>query len=420
MRTTTEAAPAEVVWYRVPKSRPFIPYSTQFYMRNWKDILDYENTGFGEQTTVCCDRKDIDYYNGARPAGRITGPFPCGSESVWKNGGGPDDPLFTLNADGSSPCCLQGLPIDLRVGLRMAFELRLPPPPLDLRVGLRMQIAYSPPLPPLDLRVGLRMELELGRIPVPLDLRVGLRMTQLPIPPDVRSLCCPVPIPTALRCRILGTGNCDGSYAMAFINTDSGWWLQAIGVGSCEAPDTETLIVFRCELDGGEWVWRLYTNDFANGPYNPSSMTCDPFEVCFDDVDLSFCCTGPSTGQVCIDGVPPPPPCCSDDPPPAGPVDMVVDPPDPGCVVVGGIIPMTLVEECMWAWLSEDGETFWFLQKYSDTEAIIIVLELPEQNAWGIWYTTTFSCTEEFTAAFLMGGSPCVWPNPLTVTPTPA
>jgi len=106
MRTTTEAAPVEVQWYFTNPGAPVFTGPTVFRSRMWKDIADFPNTGMGEQTEVCANRKVVDYSNGAEPPGLTTGLEPCGSDDVARDGGGPTDPIFATRLDGGAPCCL--------------------------------------------------------------------------------------------------------------------------------------------------------------------------------------------------------------------------------------------------------------------------------------------------------------------------
>lgn len=106
MRTTTLAPPVEVQWYFTPPGAPKFTEPSVFRSRVWKDINEFANTGMGEQSEVCCNRKVLEYSNGNKPVGLTTGEHPCGSDEVARNGGGPDDPIFATRADGGAPCCL--------------------------------------------------------------------------------------------------------------------------------------------------------------------------------------------------------------------------------------------------------------------------------------------------------------------------
>jgi len=76
-----------------------------FRSRLWLPPEDWDNDGIGEQTELCCEKRYLDWVSGSPPVPNIVGPIPCGSPAVFKDGGGPDDPLFMTNADGTANCC---------------------------------------------------------------------------------------------------------------------------------------------------------------------------------------------------------------------------------------------------------------------------------------------------------------------------
>lgn len=105
MRTSSLVPPADIVWYRTPPGAPVYGKPTAFRSRNW--VYTPENEGIGEQSgpKECGVRCEIEWYNSKVPTGLITGPNPCGTDTVARYGGGPTDPLFLTNPDGSAPCC---------------------------------------------------------------------------------------------------------------------------------------------------------------------------------------------------------------------------------------------------------------------------------------------------------------------------
>jgi len=106
MRTTTLVEPVTVRWYFTEPGAPVFEGPSVFRSRIWKDLNDFPNTGMGEQSEICSERKVVDYVNGSKPPGATVGEHPCGSDLVAKNGAGPDDPVFPTSFDGVAPCCL--------------------------------------------------------------------------------------------------------------------------------------------------------------------------------------------------------------------------------------------------------------------------------------------------------------------------
>jgi len=106
MKTGEGLAPAEVVWYRTPPGAPVYSDETAFRSQVWRDVLDWPNTGLGEQTEQCDERKVIDWVDGEPPVGLLTGDEPCGSPEVFRRGGLDGDEIFMTRANGGAPCCL--------------------------------------------------------------------------------------------------------------------------------------------------------------------------------------------------------------------------------------------------------------------------------------------------------------------------
>lgn len=107
----------------------------------------------------------------------------------------------------------------------------------------------------------------------------------------IATACCPVDgTPATLTATVSGCGDSrDGTYTLRY---NSGRWSygQEDGpFGTCpQAPGTEEFIGLLCNPENTN-QWELYTDDVANGPYTPVSLSCNPFDLTFTGVTFNLC-----------------------------------------------------------------------------------------------------------------------------------
>ena len=102
--------------------------------------------------------------------------------------------------------------------------------------------------------------------------------------------CCPsLSIPATLHATISGSGGLDGTYALTWRGEDptdpENAWTCRQNLGSCvSTPGDPDTLNFLCTITP---AWELA----VRGPfiYGPTHVSCDPFEVVFEGVNLSAC-----------------------------------------------------------------------------------------------------------------------------------
>lgn len=106
--------------------------------------------------------------------------------------------------------------------------------------------------------------------------------------PTVEVCCCPNPVPEFLFATITG---CEGgSYPLDGQQTGSGGGVWNSGGGEiCTGiGEFETVITFRCDgvLQPEPCQFVILFNDVAQGPFNGTLVSCDPFIWISDPINL--------------------------------------------------------------------------------------------------------------------------------------
>jgi hypothetical protein len=176
----------------------------------------------------------------------------------------------------------------MRIGLRMAVALRLPPPPPDMRIGLRVEVELRlPPPSPQDLRIGFRMDVDQHREPFELDLRIGLRMTNEVIPEllacgcEMRRLLC-ASIHATEGDPFWTTGVL--AYTIDGIAEGINGWVGVMYYADGGAPAV-TLGIW-CTYPPLHWFWTVDGAFPSTGEFGPS--TCEVFPVDIDLAELPY------------------------------------------------------------------------------------------------------------------------------------